>query len=74
MSLHSLRFLPLLFLPSTGFAANDHAVLAALFGKAEPSGAVITIPPGDYNLDGAEPLPLASNTTVLAHGARFHFP
>ncbi len=74
MSFRILHFLLLLPLPSIGFAAGDHAALAALFEKAEPSGAVITIPPGDYHLDGAEPLLISSNLTVLARGARFHFP
>lgn len=32
------------------------------------------IPPGDYRLDGIEPIPLRSHTHVVARGARFHFP
>lgn len=55
-------------------AADDTEKLAPLFAPALDHGAVVTIPPGDYQLDGAEPLPIASNTTVFAHGARFHLP
>ncbi len=50
--------------------ADDSARLTELLAK----GGVVTIPPGDYHLDGAQPIPLASNTTVLAHGARFILP
>jgi hypothetical protein len=50
--------------------ADDSAVLAALLEK----GCVVTIPAGDYHLDGAAPLPLASHMTVMAHGARFILP
>jgi hypothetical protein len=50
--------------------ADDSSALAALLAK----GGVVTIPAGDYHLDGAKPLPLASNMTVFAHGARFILP
>ena len=50
--------------------ADDRARLAELFAK----GGVITVPPGDYQLDGGEPIPLVSHTTVFAHGARFVLP
>jgi hypothetical protein len=52
---------------------DDSARLAALFSQA-PAGAVVTVPPGDYSLDGAQPIPLSSGLTVMAYGARFHFP
>jgi hypothetical protein len=55
-------------------AADDTEKLAALFGSASEHGGVVTIPPGDYRLDGEKPLPISSNTTVIAHGARFHLP
>jgi hypothetical protein len=55
-------------------SADDRARLADLLAPALTSGGTVTIPPGDYHLDGAEPLPLPSRTTVFAHGARFHFP
>lgn len=54
--------------------ADDSAQLADLLAKSAGSGAVVTIPPGDYHLDGAKPLPLASGTTIYAYGARFHLP
>lgn len=50
--------------------ADDSARLAELLKRE----GVVTIPPGDYHLDGAQPLRLRSNTTVLAHGARFILP
>ena len=54
--------------------SEDRLKLAALFAKAADHGGTVTIPPGDYYLDGAEPIPLASRTTVFAYGARFHLP
>lgn len=62
-------FLCLLLL-ATSVWADDSATLGALLAK----GGVVTIPAGDYHLDGTKPLPLASNMTVLAHGARFILP
>lgn len=59
----------LLVLPAL-IQADDRARLAELFAK----GGVVTVPSGDYHLDGAEPIPLVSNTTVFAHGARFILP
>lgn len=50
--------------------ADDSARLAALLAP----GGTVTIPPGDYALDGVTPVPLRSHTTVSAYGARFHFP
>ena len=50
--------------------ADDGARLAALLGK----GGVVTIPAGEYHLDGVVPIRLVSNTTVMAHGARFVLP
>lgn len=54
--------------------ADDTAKIAALLAPALERGAVVTIPPGDYALDGAQPLPIPSRTTVYAYGARFHLP
>jgi hypothetical protein len=55
--------------------ADDRQALADLLAPAvRGGGGVVTIPPGDYHLDGADPLPLPSDTTVFAYGARFHFP
>lgn len=50
--------------------ADDTAKLAAFFAKE----GTVTIPAGDYHLDGRQPIPLRSNTTVMAHGARFILP
>ena len=50
--------------------ADDTPRLAELLAK----GGTVTIPAGDYHLDGTAPVPLASNTTVFAHGARFILP
>ncbi|MBL9115076.1 MAG: right-handed parallel beta-helix repeat-containing protein [Verrucomicrobiaceae bacterium] len=59
------------FLVSIGFVfADDSAQLTALLSK----DGVVTIPAGDYHLDGSKPIPLKSNTTVMAHGARFILP
>ena len=59
--------------PLTAVKADDTARLAELFSKAIP-GSTVTIPPGDYQLDGATPLKLTSGMTVSAYGARFHLP
>ena len=64
------RFRCLLLLLTTTVWADDSATLTALLAK----GGVVTIPAGDYHLDGSKPLPLASNMTVFAHGARFILP
>jgi len=54
--------------------ADDTAQIAALFEATALHGGVVTIPPGDYHLDGTEPVRISSHTTVLAYGARFHLP
>jgi parallel beta helix pectate lyase-like protein len=59
-----------LLLLTTSVWADDSAQLAALLAK----GGVVTIPAGDYHLDGTQPLPLASNMNVFAYGARFILP
>ncbi len=59
-----------LFLLACAALADDSARIAALLKQ----GSVVTIPPGDYHLEGAEPLRLRSNLTVMAHGARFILP
>jgi len=53
---------------------EDTPDLEHIFSMPTESGGIITIPPGDYHLSGEKPIRLASNTTVFAHGARFHFP
>ncbi len=52
--------------------ADDSEKLNGLIVAGQ--GGVVTIPAGDYVLDGAKPLPLFSGMTVFAYGARFHLP
>ncbi len=59
---------------STNTHADDTAQLTELFAPVEEQGGVVTIPPGDYQLDGANPIAIPSNTTVMAYGAKFRFP
>ena len=54
--------------------ADDTARVAAVFEAAAGKGGSVTIPPGDYALDGTKPIPLASGMTVSAYGARFLLP
>ena len=58
---------------ATTLHADDRDRLAALFAQAQPGGTV-TIPPGEYRLDGAKPVALVSGVTVSAYGARFVLP
>ena len=74
MKSRSLFLLPLLISTVLVATDDDTARLAAIFSNSGGGGGVVTIPPGDYRLDGKSPIPLASDTTVFAHGARFHFP
>jgi hypothetical protein len=49
--------------------------LAQWFAEAaRRGGGLVTIPAGDYELDGSVPIPLSSHTTVAAYGARIHLP
>lgn len=54
--------------------SDDTAALETLFTSARDHGGIVTIPPGDYHLNGENAIALCSRTTVFAHGARFHFP
>jgi hypothetical protein len=65
-----MKLFSCLVLLSTAAFADDSAKLIALLAK----DGVVTIPAGDYHLDGAQPIPLRSNTTIMAHGARFIMP
>ena len=66
------RMKPLLslLLIATATLADDTARIAALLAKS----GVVTIPAGDYHLDGIQPVRLTSNTTVTAYVARFILP
>ncbi len=52
---------------------EDSVKLRKLFAEA-PQHSIVTIPPGDYKLDGKEPIELKSDLTVSAYGARFFLP
>lgn len=54
--------------------ADDAAKISACLTQAAGHGGIVTIPPGDYELDGTTPLKLSSGMTVSAYGARFHLP
>lgn len=54
-------------------ARDDRSRLVALLDAAG-NGETVTIPPGDYRLDGQAPIPLRSRMTVIAYGATFRFP
>lgn len=53
---------------------NDRSKVATIFASAAYSGVKVTIPPGNYVLDGDKPIPLRSETTVIVYGAHFHLP
>lgn len=64
----------LLLTPLAALQADDTAKLAAILTPAAAQGGTVTIPPGDYELDGTKPLTITSHLTVFAYGARFHLP
>ena len=66
----SLWQLLMVFLAAGFVRGEDSSVIAGLLAR----GGGVTIPAGDYHLDGATPLLLSSNRTVVAHGALFHLP
>ena len=71
----TLTFLAALLLaPLAALHADDSAKIAAILATAADRQGVVTIPPGDYELDGTIPLKVSSGMTVSAYGARFHFP
>lgn len=55
-------------------SADDTDKLTRLFAGRGSASRVVTIPPGDYHLDGCTPIPLRSHTHVNAAGAHFHLP
>jgi hypothetical protein len=70
---HFLSVVVVIAILTSSSQADDTSKLAALFTSADKHGEV-TIPPGDYEIDGSKPIQLESNTTVWAYGARFHLP
>jgi hypothetical protein len=73
-SAFTILFAALLLSPLPSLHADDTAKLAEIFATATTNGGMITIPPGDYHLDGSIPISITSDTTVSAYGARFHLP
>lgn len=72
---HTLSLLTALLLaPLALLHADDAAKISACLAQAAGQSGIVTIPPGDYELDGTTPLKLSSAMTVSAYGARFHFP
>ena len=69
-----LAFAGLLLAFAVNLCADDTARVTAFFAPAAEHGGTVTIPPGDYALDGREPILLPSHTTVFAYGAQFHLP
>ena len=74
----SSRTLGLLTLAVAGLSGcvsptGDVASLRRAFETAKP-GDTLVIPPGDYALDGAVPILLNSDLTVIAEGATFRLP
>lgn len=68
---------------SAGAKADDTLKLRKLFDEVRanearvneaPVHSTVTIPPGDYLLDGKMPIELKSHLTVRAEGARFRLP
>jgi hypothetical protein len=54
--------------------ADDTARLTELLAPGMAKGGTVTIPPGDYHLDGAQPILLPSHCTITAYGAHFILP
>jgi len=69
----AIRILTAILLLPGMARGDDRETLAALLRPDGPAGRTIVIPPGDYRLDGLEPIELPSETHVVARGARFHF-
>ena len=57
-----------------GITDDTAAFQQCFLAVSRAGGGMVTIPPGDYFLQGDEPMELASRTTVFAYGSRFHLP
>ena len=73
IELKHICLFPILFSLTAPVLGDDFAKLAAILAPSLEQGGIVTIPPGDYELDGQKPLPVASHLTINAYGARFHF-
>ena len=74
MVLYRLKILICIAFLAPTAMADDFERIRDIFTAARKSNTIVTIPPGDYFLDGLKPIQLDSNTTVNAYGARFHLP
>ena len=74
MSRVPIQTLAVMLMLAAAARGDDRETLTTLLQAKGPPGRTIVIPPGDYQLDGIEPIELPSRVTVVAHGARFHFP
>jgi hypothetical protein len=63
----------LLCLTACGSPKQDVAPLRSGFETAK-AGDTIVIPPGEYHLDGAVPIPLMSDLTIIAEEVTFRLP
>lgn len=73
MKVYALIASALLCLTACVSPSCDVASLRRAFETAKP-GDTLVIPPGDYALDGAVPILLKSDLTVIAYGANFRLP
>jgi len=63
------------YAPHADGRSDDTPALARCFAAvAAAGGGTLHISPGDYFVAAETPVPLASQTTVFAYGARFHLP
>lgn len=61
--------------PNANGVTDDTPSFMKLFQEVEKAhGGTVTIPPGDYFLKGKISLPLPSNTTIFAYGAKIYLP
>lgn len=65
---HTLALIAL-FAMSLSAPSHDKAKLASLVAPSIERGGVVTIPPGDYEMDGAKPLTIGLRMTVFAYTA-----
>lgn len=61
--------------PHADGKTDDTRAFRTLFEEvSKNNGGTVTIPPGDYYLEGINPLIIISNTHVIAYGANFFLP
>ena len=57
-----------------GISDDTRAFVKMFTDVSNSKGGTVTIPAGEYYLEGNVPVPISSNTTVFAYGATFNFP